>query len=363
MQAQNSAIKPGELKYRIESGEKLLILDVREREEYRDWHIKGSVNIPMKKIVGGSNLNIPKKEKIVTICMHGMRSEKARQILADRGYNASVMQGGMIAWNSVYDISHVKEGNVNVVQFRRIGKGCMSYMIWNGKEALAIDPTIDVNVYAEFAEARKLRIVGVFDTHAQADHVSGGYELSKIANTGYFGPKELGNKIKYKIVNEDSRIAFGDAELLAMGTPGHTPSSTTYLVEDIAFTGDTLFVESVGRPDLGQDASSNAAILWETLHGKFLNLSSDIRIFPTHYSDKVEIVPGIPVYASMAELKQRLRALSMGKNEFIEWVAKNTPLKPNNFGLIKKINKGLIKIQDEGELRDLEAGPNRCAVK
>ncbi|MBI2580134.1 MAG: hypothetical protein HYW27_04500, partial [Candidatus Aenigmarchaeota archaeon] len=132
-----------------------------------------------------------------------------------------------------------------------------------------------------------------------------------------------------------------------------------YLLGEFAFTGDTLFIESVGRPDLGQDAEKNAEALWETLHKKLLLMPDSAKILPAHYGG--EIKHGMPVAAALGELKRSLAALSMQKQEFIRWVARNVQPKPSNFEAIKEFNKGLAELEAE-ELRELEAGPNRCAV-
>jgi len=184
------------------------------------------------------------------------------------------MEGGMVAWNAVYDIVPVEDIDIidkcQVYQFRRIGKGCLSYLVVSNQEAIVIDPTIDVNTYINEADKKKVKIIAVLDTHTHADHISGGVKLHQKLNVPYYLPDEEGNLTEHSSVDSDLQLQVGDVILKALVTPGHTTKSVTYLLGNLAFTGDTLFVESVGRPDLGQDAKENGATLWETLQYKLL---------------------------------------------------------------------------------------------
>ncbi|MBI2173228.1 MAG: MBL fold metallo-hydrolase [Candidatus Aenigmarchaeota archaeon] len=347
-----SFMTPQELKQKLDEGQKIFVLDVREPLEYEEWHIPGSVNIPLSSVYAGAEL--PKDRKIIAVCLHGMRSERAKQILSMQGYDISSMRGGMVAWNSVYDITEISSG---ILQIRRVGKGCLSYMITSDGEAAVIDPTIDTDVYMQ--AAGKNRIAAAIETHVHADHASGGCILAERTGAAYYAPDD-GQTTKHQTVSYGTAIRVGDAEIRAVHTPGHTPGSMTYLLGEFAFTGDTLFIESVGRPDLGQDAEENAGILWETLQKRILVLPDTTKILPAHYGS--EIKHGLLISAALGELKRSLAALSMQKQKFIRWVAGNVQPKPSNFEAIKEFNKGLAELEDE-ELRELEAGPNRCAVR
>ena len=382
-----SFITPEALKNKIYNNESPFILDVREPFEHENWRIDGSANIPLGTLKENMNV-IPKDKEIVTVCLHGIRSERARQMLAGLGYKARTMAGGMVAWNSIYDIVEVpanfsavkvREENkpaaskakeksseyshysLHVLQFRRIGKGCLSYMVISGKETAVIDPAFDANVYIEAAKSRGAEIVAVLDTHTHADHVSGGWRLADIMGCNYYSPD---NKIKHEHENIENgaTITIGSAVINAVHTPGHTPESVTYILGSLAFTGDTLFVESVGRPDLGQDAKTNGVFLWETLNNVFIALPDSTKILPSHYSKNLLSEKDRAIIASIGELKNNLKALKMSKNEFVDWISKSEMPKPPNFDVIKGINLGHELFADEDEIREIEAGPNRCAV-
>lgn len=360
-------ISPTEVKRKIDSNTSTVLLDVRTPEEYKDWHIDGSINIPLSELPQHVD-DIDRAKEIITICAQGPRSDQARDFLRGSNFKVSTMEGGMVAWNSVYDIVQVPIEDIDirdkcqVYQFRRIGKGCLSYLVLSNQEAIVIDPTIDVNTYINEANEKKVKIIGILDTHTHADHISGGVKLSQMLNVPYYLPDEEGNLTEHRSVDSDFQLKVGDIIIKALITPGHTPKSITYLLGNLAFTGDTLFVESVGRPDLGQDTKENGATLWETLQHKLLSLSENTLILPAHYGSDVSLTQDSPVSITIKDIKTEVTQLKLDKDAFVDWIDSNTQAKPGNFVIIKKINQSIEHIDDEMRIRDLEAGPNRCAV-
>ena len=355
-------LAPAALKTMLDAGAPLLVLDVREPDEFDGWNIPGSVNVPLGDILAGASVAAAPDASVVTVCASGSRSEMARQVLARRGVRALNLSGGMVAWNGVYDVARLEAAGARVLQFRRVGKGCLSYMVIADDEALVIDPTADVDEYLRAADAARARIVAVLDTHAHADHVSGSRML--VARTGarYVAPDEVGAAVPHETARPGADVPVGGARVRVLETPGHTAASVTYLLGDVAFTGDTLFVESVGRPDLGQDGAENAAVLWRTLQERILQLPDATRVLPGHYGDAVTLQKGAPVAETLGNLRARLAPLAMDEPTFVAWVVSNRLPKPANFGQIKRINKGELQVEDPASLRWLEAGPNRCAA-
>lgn len=331
-----------ELKQKIDSGEQLVILDVREPHEYMDWHIEGSINLPVSNLMHRDfRIELPKEHEIVTVCAHGFRSETARRILAEHGYNVRSLEGGMVEWNSVYDFSEIQEG---VIQIRRVGKGCLSYLLVSGKEAVVIDPTADVDVYEEAAKGAK--IVAVIDTHLHTDHISG-----RILDARYFAPAEVGGQ--HEIIKEGDIIKFGTSMLRAIASPGHTPESIVYSFENILFTGDTIFVDGVGQPDIDQPIRDSATTFFDTLQ-KLFQLPDDMLVLPGHYDIRTK-----QLVTTLGEIKQ---LFSMSKDEFIMWAAKHRIPEPDNFETIKGFNNGTL-VMSRDEIRELDAGPNTSVVK
>ncbi len=356
-----------ELKEKLDRSETLVILDVREPYEYSDWHIPNSINIPFSRLIH-SPIEAPNDSEIVAVCAHGMRSAAATRYLVNAGFhNVCSLEGGMAEWNGIYDIVRVED----IIQVRRDRKGFLIYILHNNAKSIVIDHTIDMDIYTETAKTIGTKIVAVLDTHAHADHASGSRDLSKRLGVPYYAPEEVG---RAQHVKDGDVIKFGTSLLTTLATPGHTPGSVTYIFEKqnnlfidedqefeqkidrFIFTGDTLFVDGVGRPDLGQDASKNAPILYESIQ-QLLSLPDDTTVLPAH-TDIDKIHPEIPVKERIEGLKQLIKT----KEEFVLWIAQNSMPPPVNFEIIKKFNTGLILIERD-EFRELEAGANRCAVK
>ena len=134
-----------------------------------------------------------------------------------------------------------------------------------------------------------------------------------------------------------------------------------YQLGDYAiFTGDTLFLESVGRPDLADQAEAFAHHLYESLHQRVLPLPDDIVVFPAHYGASVPIRSGEFVSSSLGALRRTLPALRLNEREFIEWAIANVKDRPPNYQHIVLVNMGRETLDDAAS--ELELGPNRCAV-
>ena len=245
----------------------------------------------------------------------------------------------------------------------QIYTGCLAqgaYYIESNGEVAIIDPLREVQDYIERAEKNKAKIRYIFETHFHADFVSGHLTLSK--KTGgiiVFGPNA---KTKF-----DSHIAFdgevfkvGDITITAIHTPGHTMESTTYLLKDkngkdiAIFTGDTLFLGDVGRPDLAQKSNMSqedlAATLFDSLRTKIMPLADDITVYPAHGAGSAcgknlskETV------GTLGDQKQHNYALrqDMTKEEFIKEVTDGLLPPPAYFPLNVALNKEGYKSIDE----------------
>lgn len=238
---------------------------------------------------------------------------------------------------------------------KQLYTGCLSeaaYYIESNGEAAIVDPLRDIDVYLQLAEERKTKIKYIFETHFHADFVSGHLDLSKATGADIvYGP---GTKTTFPVyVAKDNELfSLGALTLKVLHTPGHTLESSCYLLKDekgkdyCLFTGDTLFVGDVGRPDLaqkGEDLTMNdlAGILYESLQGKIMPLADDIIIYPAHgpgsacgkhLSDKKE--------STLGEEKVTNYALKAGsKTEFIKAVTEGLDEPPEYFAINAQINK------------------------
>jgi glyoxylase-like metal-dependent hydrolase (beta-lactamase superfamily II) len=377
-------IEPESLKEKLDNGQDVFILDVRNPEEHDAWKLSydkyvETPVIPMEKLSGSPNQmtkQIPKDKEIVTLCAHGMRSQAAAQMLYKMGYNVKSIKGGMAAWNQVYDVAEVPLGNtpnhLRIWQLRRVSKGCMAYVIASGNSATVIDSTCDLDSSVlRLAEENDLKIVNVIDTHMHADHVSG---LSALANkTGakaYIGAKEgyeLSSYVKVNRLDNGQVLALGEASITVIHTPGHTEGSLCFLLsigkKRHLFTGDTLFVNGVGRPDLHSKATEYATNLYKTYHEILLKYPDDTVILPAHFdTSSITVKHGELITETLGSVKRKNKLLSMPQSEFVKFMVSTVPPRPANYEKIVQINKKLMQC-DQVKMGDLEEGPNSCAIK
>ena len=180
------------------------------------------------------------------------------------------------------------------MQFRQFYLGCLSqasYYIGSGDEAVVIDPQRDVDQYIAEADSHKQKIRYVIETHSHADFVSGHKELAARTGAEIIYGKTAPTKFPTRKVSDGDEIKVGEVTLRFMETPGHTPESITIVAVDAdgskkMFTGDTLFIGDVGRPDLigskGHTAEEMAAMLYDSLHEKILPFADDTEVYPAH---------------------------------------------------------------------------------
>jgi glyoxylase-like metal-dependent hydrolase (beta-lactamase superfamily II) len=352
-----------ELLAKLDDGEKVVVLDVREPDEFESWSIPGSLNAPLGSLARRLG-ELAAGDDVVTVCAVGTRAASATTVLAGAGIESRVLQGGMDAWSRVYDDAVLVVGGATIVQVRRRGKGCLSYLVGAGGAAAVIDPSSDVDEYVARARARGWRLTHVFDTHLHADHVSGARELAETTGaTLVLNPADRFG-FEFSALRDGMRVPIADGVDLTvsvLSTPGHTKGSTVFLLGGAAaFTGDTLFVESVGRPDLADEAEAFAHALYRSLHDKLLNLPDTAWVLPAHFSSVVEVDRGI-VGATLGELKSSLWQLSATEDAFVSWAVGSVAARPPNYVTIVAANLSGSTLPLE-ERSSLEAGPNRCAV-
>ena len=230
---------------------------------------------------------------------------------------------------------------------------CLSeaaYYIESKGEAVIIDPLRDVDMYIEFAKERGANIKYILETHFHADFVSGHLDLSK--RTGapiVYGP---GAHPKFAIhsAKDGEVLPVGDVSIHVMHTPGHTLESTCYLLKDAEqnphaiFTGDTLFVGDVGRPDLSSGSMSSeelASIMYDTIQNKILPLSDDIIMYPGHGAgSSCGKSLGSETYSTIGEQKKNNYALKIhNKEEFVKAVTDGLNKAPVYFAINAGINQ------------------------
>lgn len=247
------------------------------------------------------------------------------------------------------------------MHIQQLYTNCLSeaaYYIESNGEAAVIDPLRDIEAYIELAKERNATIKYIFETHFHADFVSGHLDLSK--RTGapiVYGP---GANTNFKVHNAADGEVFtiGNISLEVLHTPGHTLESSCYLLKDengkehALFSGDTLFVGDVGRPDLSSGNMSSeelAGIMYDTIQHKLLPLADDVIVYPAHGpGSSCGKSLGPNTYSSMGEEKQTNYALQpQSKEDFVKAVTAGLSSAPRYFPINAKINQqGYAAIDD-----------------
>lgn len=167
------ALEPKELNQLIVNKEPLFIFDVRNESDFKDWKIEGEnieyLNVPYFELIDGVEPvldQIPQDRKVVVVCAKEGSSVMIAEMLDEQGLEVSYMTGGMKSWSEyLYPVKVYEDGKIAVHQFIRVGKGCLSYMVTSGEEALVVDPSRFVDQYTEFAAANGVTITHIVDSH------------------------------------------------------------------------------------------------------------------------------------------------------------------------------------------------------
>lgn len=226
--------------------------------------------------------------------------------------------------------------------------GCAGY----GK-AIAVDVVAgDEEWFVAAASQANVAITHVIDTHIHADHYSGGRSLGRAVGAPYCLHESDRSEVTYEIEPlQDSQILdVGNVKVKVLHTPGHTPDSICLLVTDhrrgdapwFVITGDTLFVGSIGRPDLAGKEAEMAGVLHESLHSKLLLLPDDLEIFPGHQAGSAcgAGLSGKPS-STLGFEKRWNPALSMDRDAFIGYLTRNIPPRPADMDAMVRANRGL----------------------
>lgn len=352
----------------LEEKRPVTVLDVRTEADRAEWSIPGSIHVDAyEQLKAGtrsavSDAGIPANSPVVTVCNLGRMSERAADELSSRGIEAFSLVGGMKAWSLAWNIAGAQLTRAHVIQVRRTGKGCLSYVISSGTEALVLDASLPPEVYLRLAEMRGVHVRYVLETHIHADHLSRSKKLSDVTGAKLLLPRQERVRFPYERVDKGTVISIGGATLETLATPGHTMESCSYLLDGEAlFTGDTLFTGAVGRPDLKanvEQARARAAALYDSVCQLFA-LGPDVVVFPGHTSEP-SAFDGVIIAERLRVVADRLGERLASRQAFVEGLIERLPATPPNYERIVEWNEaGELPA---GDPTDLEAGANRCAA-
>ena len=355
----------------------LFVLDVRNKDAFADWKIEGKhfeyLNVPYFDLLDGVEEilpQIPENKDLLVVCAKEGSSVMVAEMLAVAGRQAAYLEGGMKAWSM--HLEPVKIGDLDgggeLYQFVRLGKGCLSYMVISGGEAAIIDAVRFTDVFIDFAEKKGAAIKHVFDTHLHADHISGGRHIAGETGAAYYLPPQDAEEVVFDYIplTDGLSVALGtaDIEVRAVYSPGHTIGSTSFVVGGrYLLTGDILFIDSIGRPDLAGLAEDWVADLRDTLYDRYRMLAEDLIVLPAHFMIMDEVNADGTVAKPFGDLLAENHGLNIeDESEFRRTVTENLPPQPNAYQQIRQVNMGKITPEQE-EQTEMEIGPNRCAVR
>jgi len=381
-QVAHLALEPAELLERILRGESFHVLDVRtpDAELSAPLNVGEAAAIIRKPYQDFENpidlaASLPEGEEILVICATSRMARAAAVELERAGVKVRYLLGGTRAWDQFYDVREVllTEGG-SVFQVARPGRGDLSYVIISHGEAAVIDPLRKIKIYQDILNRAGAALSWVLDTHAHADHISGGRALADWAGVPYYlhpydaiHPVDmLPAVIPYNPLEDGTPLQIGDARGSVVWFPGHTLGLVLLKLElagkRLLFTADGVFMHAIGRPDLGGKAEDWAALLYESITKRLpAHVNEDTLILPGHFASFEEGRKGL-FAAAYAEMKAKNTWLeARDQAAFIKKVLENLPVLPEAYLEMKRINAGLARA-DEAFALELEAGPNLCAV-
>ncbi|MEH7201222.1 MBL fold metallo-hydrolase [Bacillus safensis] len=371
------AMTAEQLTKKIINKEPIFLLDVRNESDVQGWKIEGKavdyINVPYFELLDGVEdmiEKVPTDREVLVVCAKEGSSIMVAEMLSEAGRTVSYLQGGMKAWSE--HVEPVKIGDLSgggeLYQFVRMGKGCLSYMIMSSGEAAVVDAARMTEVYIDFAKKHDVSVAHVLDTHLHADHISGGKKLADQTGAAYWLPPKDAEEVtfEYKHLEEGQRITIGTSsiDIHPLYSPGHTIGSTSFIVDNqFLLSGDILFVDSIGRPDLAGLAEDWVGDLRETLYDRYMALSKELIVLPAHFMVMEEVNEDGSVWKELGVLFEENHGLNIEDEDvFRQMVTKNLPAQPNAYQDIRYTNMGKLTPDDE-EQREMEIGPNRCAIR
>ncbi len=380
---------------RLETGDEFFVFDVRNEDEFEAWQIEGrrplpTVNVPYYEMLEVDEFDdvvdsfkaflgqkwaekLPRDKAILAVCAKGDTSEFVAEALRRLEFEAFNLAGGTAAWGDHYAIRPVVESEeLTILQVSRPARGCLSYVVASGERVVVIDPLRHIDHYLELARERGWKIELVLDTHGHADHISGGPALAAATGAPYhLHPYDgihpidvLPARIDYAYLRDGQTFEIGRHRVTAVHVPGHTLGNMAFLLDErYLFTGDSIFIESISRPDLGGHGDTWAPIHFASLR-RLLELPDDTLVMPGHFASLAEEGDNGLFAAQLGGLRQRNGGLAMaagGEEEFVAYILASLPKFPDEYIEIKRVNAGLVEVK-EAKASELELGKNICAL-
>jgi glyoxylase-like metal-dependent hydrolase (beta-lactamase superfamily II) len=358
--------------------EDFLLLDVRNDAEFARFKVEGPypfdmINVPYIEFVEMEDKSIPKVpkgKKVRIVCAKEGSAKFVGDLLVKHGHeDVEYMEEGIKAWANLLAPIRVAEGeNFKLYQFRRPGKASCSYGLISGKEMVVFEPAKNFQFYLDFAKEKECEISKTFETHRQADYISGSEMLHRVASVEIVAPEGDFSEARFPYTpardGDTYQLGSSGPEIEVIHTPGHTPGSTCFIINGkYLISGDTVFIKSIGRPDLGGMAEAWSEMLFSTMTDILLKLDGDIVVLPGHYMEWEEAGENLTFAATMEEIRKDNADIYTiaDKSAFYDFIRENMRQQPEEYAKIREINAGLVEV-DEEQREILDTGKNECAA-
>lgn len=355
----------------------MVVLDVRNSVDFSRFKVESPYPFELlnvsyfdfMEIEDESVAKVPLDRPIRVVCAkEGSAKFVAEILIAHGGKDVGYLGGGIKSWGNLLVPSKVAGGKGwELYQCIRPGKASCSYALVAGGEMALFDPSRNTQFYLDFADKLKCRITRTFETHLQADYIAGSRHISESTGAEFFANSSdfKGAALTYTEVEHEAEYTSGPAgpSVQAICTPGHTPGSTCYLIDGTyLISGDTVFLHSVGRPDLGGQVETWSDMLYDTLQ-KVKGMKGDTVVLPGHYMEWDEANEHLVFAAKLSDVLEFNKAIyDLGdKTSFQEFIKANMRKQPEEYATIRLINANLEQVDDD-KAEELDLGKNECAA-
>ncbi len=355
----------------------MVVLDVRNKVDFGRFKVESPHPFIMQNISYFDFMEIEDEcvaqiiqdKPVRIVCAKEGSAKFVAEILEKHGFkDIGYLAGGIKSWgNLLVPVLLNPEEPYQLYQFIRPGKAATSYGLQNGDELMLFDPSRNTEFYLQFAKDHNCTLIKTFETHLQADYIAGSRILSEktgaefLANDNDF----TGSKINYSPLQDGARYTFSQPgpTVQCIFTPGHTPGSTSFIIDDrYMITGDTIFIRSIGRPDLGGQVEAWSDKLFETLQ-RIKEYKDDIVVLPGHYMSWEEANDKLAFVSTLAETKAFNKDIYAIKDKvsFLHFIKSNMRKQPDEYAMIRLINANLEQVNDD-KAEELDLGKNECAA-
>ena len=359
--------------------EDIIVLDVRNEEDFGRFSVEGPfpfdmVNVPYFDFMEEEDASVAKvshDKPVKVVCAKEGSAQYVGEILMNHGFkDVAFLTGGIKTWGNMLTPKRInpESDDYALYQFIRPAKASCNYGLLYKGEMVNFDPSRNYDFYQSFADSQNVKIVRTFETHLQADYISGSKKIADVtgaeimANVGDFKDASF----QYSGVKDGESYSVGGdgPEIKVLHSPGHTPGSTSYIIDDKYFiTGDTVFILSVGRPDLGGKAEEWSVMLFDTLTNKVQNLDKKLKVLPGHFMEWNEANDSLLFVENLGEVIHRnagVFKIATPEN-FTQYIKDNMRKSPEIYGEIRKVNVGWLDVDmNEADIMDL--GKNECVA-